>query len=261
MRNSFFKTMMIIIISTSFIFTFCDDGITNVEIIDSGLKGHVFDTKGNPIRDVEIFCLYNNRYFPQPAQTLLKNTLLNNKKDFNFELFQNYPNPFSSSTYIRYSLPQKCKVEIKITRKNNIKPIYSYSSDLPYGYYQHYLNSIVDSLKLENGLYVYNIKAIGEDNTEYNATKEMMVIASEGKGNASAKTTGDGEFNFDFEDAFIGDSVIVNIYDDYYSANVQYLTNTVNFVFVKPGYGNKYLTIELYPDFLLVNDIVLIEEN
>jgi len=201
MRNKLNKIFLLTaFLSVSYFFTFCNDGITNVEVIDSGLTGHVVDTLGNPIGDVKIFCLYNFSYIPLPSRSMLNKDILNKKNDFDFELFQNYPNPFSSSTYIRYSLPQNCTVEIKIRRKNSDKIIYSYSRDLLYGYYQHYLNSIVDSLSLENGLYIYNLKAIGEDNSEYFAEKEMMVLSTEG--GVSAKTKDNGEFSFDFNNIF-----------------------------------------------------------
>ncbi|MCF6269117.1 MAG: hypothetical protein L3J41_05355 [Melioribacteraceae bacterium] len=260
MRNKLYKVFLaVILISISYFFIFCDDGITNVEVIDSGLIGRVFDTTGNPISDVEIFCLYNLSYLPIPPLTMPKINLLNEKNEFDFELFQNYPNPFFSSTYIRYSLPQKCTVEIIIRYKNSNRNVYSFTRELPYGYYQHYLNSIVDSLNLENGLYIYNLKAIGEDNSVYNAEKEMMVISTEGE--ASAKTNNYGVFNFDFNKALVGDSVIVKSYDNNSYMRTKYLTNTVNFLFVKPGYKLKYLRKELFQDVLLTHDVVLLEED
>jgi hypothetical protein len=258
MRNKSYNILLSVIL-ISYFFTFCDDGITNVEIPNSGLTGRVVDSLGKPINDVEIFCFYNFNYIPLLSQTMFKGNLVNKKKDFNFELFQNYPNPFSSSTYIRYSLPQKCTIEITIRRKNINENLYSYSRELSYGYYQQYLNSIVDSLNLENGLYIYTLKAIGEDNSEYSAEKEMMVLSTEGK--TSAKTNYNGEFNFDYDKLFVGDSVAINNYDNNYSIYTHYLTNTVNFIFIKPGYKDKYLTKELYPNILLTHDIVLFEED
>jgi len=60
---------------------------------------------------------------------------------------------------------------------------------------------------------------------------------------------------------FAGDSVIVNEYDNDRYMETRYLTNTVNFLFIKSGYKSEFLTIELFPKVLLTRDIVLLEED
>lgn len=260
MKKKLYVTFIsLLLLSISYIFTFCTDGITGVEAIDSGLTGKVVDTFGNPINGVEVFCLYYSYQIPINPQGLLKNNSVEKMNDLYFELLQNYPNPFSSSTYIRYSLPQKCQIELQIIHKKSNRKVYSYSEELEYGYYQQYLKSIVDSLNLKNGIYTFTIKATGEDGTKYESQKELVVISDIGKPNA--ETVENGEFIFDFEDAFVGDSIVINKYDSEYYLYTEYLTSNVHLLFKKSGYQSEYITIELYSNVLLTHDIVMVEDE
>ena len=246
-------------IPVAFLLTFCSDNITDVITIDSGLTGQVIDRLGNPISDIEIFCYYN--FPPVPTSVLELNNTKRLKKEssFNFELFQNFPNPFSSSTYIRYSLPQKCKIELKITHKKDGNTVYTYSDELEYGYYQQYLKSIVDSLNIENGIYLCSLSAVGKDGTKYKSQIELMIVSSVGKPNAI--TNESGEFIFDFEDAFIGDSCIVNQYDSGQHGYTKYIENNITLLFKKSGYQPKFLQVELYPELLFTQDVIMMEDK
>jgi len=246
--------LLILLLVISFVY-FCSDGITDVDDEIYGLTGSVLDTLGNTISGVEIFCLYYSNIIPEPVEKSLNIKVLNKSSYFDFELFQNFPNPFSSSTFIRYSLPQKCQIALKLNRKNSKEYIYSYNTELPNGYYQQFFNSIVDSLQMANGIYVCEFEAIGEDETKYNATKEIFVISDRGR--ANAKTNETGQFIFNFEDVFSGDSVTVNLYDSEYYMYTRHLTNKVNLLFKKKGYQSKIVTFELYSRLLLTQDVVL----
>jgi hypothetical protein len=256
MRKNIIKISKILFFLLVLFFVyFCSDRITDADEEIYGLTGHVVDTLGNPINGVDVFCLYYSYSVPKSVQKLSESNSLNKNSDFDFELFQNYPNPFSSSTYIRYSLPQKCQVELRISQKNGKQNVYIYNNELLNGYYQQFLGNIVDNLQLENGIYIFNLEAIGEDQTEYIAQKEIFVISDRGK--ANAKTNENGKFTFNFEDAFVSDSVVVNLYDSGYYMYTSYLTSKVNLLFKKSGYQSKLLTVELYPNILLTQDVVM----
>ncbi len=71
-----------------------------------------------------------------------------------FELFQNYPNPFNSSTIIKYSLPQKSFVTLKIYDVLGREIITIVNEEKDAGTYMEYFNAD----KLASGIYVYTIK-------------------------------------------------------------------------------------------------------
>jgi hypothetical protein len=84
-----------------------------------------------------------------------------------FKLYENYPNPFNPVTKIKYDLPKKSMVKLKVydilgrevaTLVNTVKAAGSYSVDF-------------NASSLATGIYVYRITT---DN--YTATKKMMLL-------------------------------------------------------------------------------------
>ncbi len=96
-----------------------------------------------------------------PVQT---NTL--EKSDSKPVLYQNYPNPFSSSTSIEFYLPKagNTKIVINDLRGNTIKEILL--GDMPAG--KHSLT--VDSRQLSKGTYTYTLTS-----GEFSLTKKMII--------------------------------------------------------------------------------------
>ena len=91
----------------------------------------------------------------------------NNEPVQTFELFQNYPNPFNPATKIRYALPERSFVSIKIysalgkeitTLVNEEKPIGSYEV-------------VFTGNGLASGIYYYRINACG-----FSRTKKMILL-------------------------------------------------------------------------------------
>jgi hypothetical protein len=218
------------------------------------------DSTGSPIEGAHIFCLYHFTYIPQEPVHLAKLIeLLNQETVFDFELFQNFPNPISNSTFLRFSLPQECEIMLTIQEKHSSNIVYQHNDVLPYGLYQMYLENLVDSLNLMNGVYVYSLQAEGKDGTQYSSQRELMIIGNMGEPNAIS--TANGEYFFEYGQAFVGDSVVVNPTGDPYYMNNIVLNNTVNFVVEKEGYISKIFNVDLYPAILLRSDIVLLKEN
>ncbi len=84
-----------------------------------------------------------------------------------FSLSQNYPNPFNPSTVIKYSLPEKSNVSIKIydmlgqevaTLVNEVKNAGTYQVNF-------------DASGLTSGMYIYKIQA-----GDYVSSKKMMLL-------------------------------------------------------------------------------------
>jgi len=91
----------------------------------------------------------------------------NLKHSYKFQLNQNYPNPFNPTTVIKYSVPSRSMVSLKIynilgkeieTLVNNIKDAGGYSIEF-------------DSKNLTSGIYFYRITA-----GKYSAIKKMILL-------------------------------------------------------------------------------------
>jgi hypothetical protein len=85
----------------------------------------------------------------------------------NYDLQQNFPNPFNPSTKIRYSVPQISQVEIKVFNVLGDEVEILVNEEKPAGTYQVNWNAV----NLPSGVYFYQIK-VGT----YTATKKMVLL-------------------------------------------------------------------------------------
>jgi len=230
-------------------------GVTDNQIA-AGLKGTVIDTTGNPLKDVKIFCLYYAYNIPPDVSGKQSLSKIATNGSFDFGLEQNLPNPFSNSTFIRFSLPDSAEINFQIIDKFNGKTIYQFSELLSGGYYQRYLEKIVENYQMRNGPFRYVLSAVISDSV-YADTLELFVISD--KGTPNVTTCAKGKFQFDYRQIFAGDSITIKALWDY--SSTIYLGNTVNLLFEKEGYQDKLITVTLYPDVVLNEDVVLIEEE
>jgi hypothetical protein len=84
-----------------------------------------------------------------------------------FNLSQNYPNPFNPTTIIKYSLPEKNQVIIKIYNVLGSEVVTLVNEVKPAGNYEVNFNAS----GLSSGVYYYSISA-----GKFNATKKMILI-------------------------------------------------------------------------------------
>lgn len=115
--------------------------------------------------------LYNSlKGDSEPIQSMkeLLREILNIQIPSQFQLYNNYPNPFNSSTILKFDLPISEVVTIKIF---NIlgQEISTPINDILYSEGTHYLK--LDLNNLSGGVYYYQIKT--ESNT---ATKKMVLV-------------------------------------------------------------------------------------
>ena len=83
-----------------------------------------------------------------------------------FELAQNYPNPFKDKTTIKYCIPEKIKIKLEVFSINNRKVKILIDEIKEAG--THKIE--FDSNKLTNGEYIYKLET-----KDYFDTKKMIL--------------------------------------------------------------------------------------
>ncbi len=89
-----------------------------------------------------------------------------------YGLSQNYPNPFNPNTTIQFDLPQNSDVEITLYNSlgQQVKTIAN-------RYYSAGYQSVnFNGSELASGMYIYQIKAIGENGKEFTESKKMVLM-------------------------------------------------------------------------------------
>ncbi|HVO74144.1 MAG TPA: T9SS type A sorting domain-containing protein [Ignavibacteriaceae bacterium] len=89
-----------------------------------------------------------------------------------FALEQNYPNPFNPSTTIRFTLPMKAKVEVKVYNTLGQEVASILNNEFEAGI--HEIN--FDASNLSSGVYFYMLKAQGADASTFTFTKRMILM-------------------------------------------------------------------------------------
>jgi cyclomaltodextrinase / maltogenic alpha-amylase / neopullulanase len=86
---------------------------------------------------------------------------------YNFQLSQNYPNPFNPFTTIRYSIPERSKVTLKIYDIIGRELLTLLNGEVNAGNYEINFNAS----KLSSGVYFYTLKS-----NNFVSTKKMLLI-------------------------------------------------------------------------------------
>jgi len=86
-------------------------------------------------------------------KTLITENL--DKLPLEFKINQNYPNPFNPSTLIKYSIPQRCHVTIRVFNSLGKEVATLENQTKEAGYYQVKF----DGSKFSSGVYYYQITA------------------------------------------------------------------------------------------------------
>ena len=97
-------------------------------------------------------------------------TWVNNETDNipnNIVLNQNYPNPFNPSTTIKYGIPARSFVEIRMYDILGREVEILVNEELDAGYYETDFNAA----KFSSGIYLYQLKA-----GEFIQTKKMILL-------------------------------------------------------------------------------------
>jgi hypothetical protein len=88
-------------------------------------------------------------------------------KNYDYELYQNYPNPFNPTTTIRFTIPHRSNVTLKVYDMlgKEIATLVDEDKE-PGGYSVNF-----DASGLPSGVYFYRIRA-----GEFNQTKKMVLM-------------------------------------------------------------------------------------
>jgi photosystem II stability/assembly factor-like uncharacterized protein len=89
-----------------------------------------------------------------------------------FILEQNYPNPFNPSTTIRYSIPVKSIVSIKLYNSLGQEVSTLLEEEVDAGEHEFCFNAG----RLSSGTYVYSLKAFGDNGKTYSASKKVILL-------------------------------------------------------------------------------------
>jgi photosystem II stability/assembly factor-like uncharacterized protein len=157
--------------SGQFIFAGATDGLYVTSNNGANWKS-VNSTIGNPY----IYSLLiNGNYLYAGSDNVIYKRLISeltsvedkNELPNTFELSQNYPNPFNPSTKVKFDLPQKSNVCLKVYNSLGQKTAILINKELLAGYYEIEFNGV----GLSSGVYIYCLRA-----GNYSQTKKMILM-------------------------------------------------------------------------------------
>ncbi|MBK7379106.1 MAG: T9SS type A sorting domain-containing protein [Ignavibacteriales bacterium] len=89
-----------------------------------------------------------------------------------FSLSQNYPNPFNPSTVIKFSIPEKSFVTLKVYDMLGREVAELVNEELETGNFE----KTFDAGSLSSGIYIYRISAMKDGKILFNESKQMLLI-------------------------------------------------------------------------------------
>ena len=93
-----------------------------------------------------------------------------------FRLYQNYPNPFNPSTTISFSLPERCRVSLKVYDILGKEIAVLVNEEKTSGTYKVCFNA--GNASLSSGVYLYRLETVstGNDVKNYTETHKMVLL-------------------------------------------------------------------------------------
>lgn len=220
-----------------------------------GITGLIYDQNGIPVDGVKIYYLFN--YIDIPIYNSSERPIgIDSVNEFENKLYQNFSNPVYNSTFLRFSLDSEMDLKFELKEKKSSKIVHSFAGRYNYGLYQHYFDRLVDSLDLENGMYVMDLETSNNGIVTFKSQKTLVVVSDIGKPNSISDNY--GKYLYSYNDAFIGDTI--NFTLDGEDIYPQEITNSIYLLFKKDGYYSRSVAYELFPNMLLNQDIILYKE-
>jgi len=92
---------------------------------------------------------------------------------YEYQLFNNYPNPFNPETVIKFSLKEKSSVTLTVYNITGQKVVELASGEMEKGFYERKF----DGTKLSSGVYIFRLTAQSlESKTTYSKTMKAMLL-------------------------------------------------------------------------------------
>ncbi|MCK4321321.1 T9SS type A sorting domain-containing protein [candidate division WOR-3 bacterium] len=145
----------------------------DIPFLEENLRVHInlWLYQGNPPSNgQEVEVVIKNADLPPPLG--MKQFNQREEKPTVFTLNQNYPNPVYSRTVIKYALPKKSQVELKVYDASGREIITLLNKEQSAGFYKVNWNiRAVSKMKLPNGVYFYRLKA-----ANFIESKKMVIL-------------------------------------------------------------------------------------
>lgn len=238
----------------------CSENLTeSLPEVIYGLEGVVLDTAGIPISGVQIYCLFDYGFLPDTTGNSLYKDMVLADSSFGNELHQNFPNPLSKDTYIRFSIRKQSIVDLSISSKLDGKVIYQNRDTLPYGFYQRFLGDLGRGKDIKNGPCEAVLNITTPDDSFITLKKELFIITDKNK--ANSVSSNEGHYIFNYKESFIDDTIKECFYyepDEIYN---HIIYNSIVLLFKKEGYVTKYVYVTLYPGIKLNQDVIMKKEE
>ncbi|MCU7492632.1 MAG: hypothetical protein HF312_20555 [Ignavibacteria bacterium] len=251
-RTGILSSLIPVLIFT-FIFYSCKSETPVAPPVQYGLKGKIVDSSGAAISDVKIRCTFYKNFLPAEADMHAGLSKLNDAKDYQFMLYQNFPNPVLFETFFRFSIPSEGDVTFRIMDRTKPDTFFSLTEKLSAGLYQIGIRNFGDSLKLKNGFYRYSVDFKSKTGATLSDSKELFLISA--TGNPYAVSDAEGNYFLDYYDIMAGDTLTVKPDENSHSEYI--LGNEVYLQLEKEGYYPTVIKTSLIKDALLKRDIVM----
>jgi hypothetical protein len=101
----------------------------------------------------------------QPSQT-------SNLEVFDYNLYNNYPNPFNPETVVKFSLKEKSNVTLEVYNIAGQKVAELVTGEMEKGMYEKRF----DGTKLSSGVYIFRLSAQSLEHSSINYTKTIKAL-------------------------------------------------------------------------------------
>lgn len=219
----------------------CNNGVTNPEAgLTDDIQISVVDVDGKPLKNVAVHPVFRFDGQLLPQQKSSKTGM----STADAQLYQNYPNPFSSMTVIRFAVPNKCKVKFQVTNLDGDIVVSLIDCWQESGYYSvNWNGKNQQDQVMGNGLYLFRLSIGDTILTRTGCLDEISPDGLEAKNaNPLVLTDANGIAQLAFSDIPFGERVLQTTEEG--PEIVQPLDiSQIDLVFIRPGYESVTKTL------------------
>jgi hypothetical protein len=241
---------IIFFLAISIFLSSCDDSTTEATLTNYNIIGNIKDSNGNLLDDVNVYFVYHLNDIAVEEVSKINNV---------DTLYQNYPNPFSDSTTIRFETYRNIHYEIKFIDYNSL-----YSSILLQGSNEP---GVVDTLlsgfaDYPNGIYKLSIRYLVNLTTRFGAEITVFINRTQLDQLTHSKPNiiaGNGQFDVNLPEMPLHRIINCTGETDPTDVVPKQLSNSITFVLIKDGY--KPLQVDYSIDRYNQNEFTFVMEK